>query len=67
VSAVSIVFRFIFGLVLAGSVVLLTGFDFPLNVIFALTIGTLAAIWGDKFILGFMSVMRYFRYGADRF
>jgi hypothetical protein len=61
VSAVTIAFRFIFGLVLAGSVVLWIGFDFPLNVVFVLTIGTLAAIWGDKFILGCMSVMRYFR------
>jgi hypothetical protein len=35
--------------------------SFPETLIFALTVGTIASIWGDKFILGFMSLMRYFR------
>ncbi|HEV8426570.1 MAG TPA: hypothetical protein VGQ41_01565 [Pyrinomonadaceae bacterium] len=53
--------RFIFGFVLAGGLALWCQLDFPLNIIFALGVGTMAAIWGDKFILGFMSLMRYFR------
>jgi len=60
-SAVTIVFRFIIGFVLAGGLALLCLHDFPLNLIFALSVGTMAAIWGDRFILGFMSLMRYFR------
>jgi hypothetical protein len=57
----TIVLRFIFGFMLAGAVVLWTQLDFPLNVLLVLSVGTIAAIWGDKFILGFMSVMRYLR------
>ena len=60
-SAVTILLRFMFGFILAGGVVLWTQLDFPLNVILVLSVGTVAAIWGDKFILGFMSVMRYLR------
>ena len=60
-SAVTILLRFIFGVILAGGLALWGGIPFPLDVIFVLSIGTVAAIWGDKFILGFMSLMRYFR------
>ena len=59
VSPITIVLRFIFGFILAGGLALWGHIPFPL--IFALIVGTLAAIWGDKFILGFMSLMRYFR------
>ena len=59
--AVTIVFRFIFGVIFEASVVVLGGIPFPLNVIFVLSIGTAAGIWGDRFILGFMSLMRYLR------
>jgi hypothetical protein len=57
----TIVLRFIVGFVLAGGLALLCHLDFPLNIIFALSVGTMAGIWGDRFILGFMSLMRYFR------
>jgi len=61
VSAVTIFLRFMFGFILAGGVALWIHFGFPGDLIFALTVGTLAAIWGDRFILGFMSLMRYLR------
>ncbi len=57
----TIVLRFIFGLVLAGGLAVWCGLPFPLEVVFVLSVGTVAAIWGDRFILGFMSLMRYFR------
>ena len=49
------------GGVLATGLALWGGIPFPLDVLFVLSIGTMAGIWGDKFILGFMSLMRYFR------
>ena len=57
----TIVLRFIFGVVLAGGLALWGGIPFPINILFVLTVGTMAGVWGDKFILGFMSLMRYFR------
>jgi hypothetical protein len=57
----TILLRFIFGVILAAGVVIWIGLPFPLEVVFVLSVGTTAAIWGDKFILGFMSLMRYFR------
>jgi hypothetical protein len=57
----TIVLRFILGSILAGGLSLWCLLDFPIGLIFTLTVGVMAAIWGDKFILGFMSVMRYFR------
>lgn len=57
----TIVLRFIFGVVLAGGLALWGGIPFPAGVIFVMTVGTMAAVWGDKFILGFMSLMRYLR------
>ena len=57
----TILLRFIFGAVLAAGVVLLGGLPFPLNIIFVLSVGTMAVVWGDKFLLGFMSLMRYLR------
>jgi hypothetical protein len=58
---VAIVLRFIFGVVLAGGVALWGGIPFPINILFVITVGTMAGVWGDKFILGFMSLMRYLR------
>jgi len=58
---VTLLFRFIVGVILSGGLALWGGIPFPVNVIFVLSIGTMAAVWGDKFILGFMSLMRYFR------
>ena len=62
VGAVTVLLRFIFGVVLAAPVVLWSGLPLPLNVVFVLSIGTAAAIWGDKFILSVMSLMRYLRF-----
>jgi hypothetical protein len=58
---VTILLRFIFGVVLAGGLALWGHIPFLLDVVFVLSAGTAAGIWGDKFILGFMSVVRYFR------
>jgi hypothetical protein len=60
-SPLTIFLRFVFGFILAGGVALWVHFPFPFDIIFVLTVGTMAAVWGDKFILGFMSLMRYFR------
>jgi hypothetical protein len=57
----TILFRFIFGFILAAGLALWCQLDFPINVILVLTVGIMAGVWGDKFILGFMSLMRYFR------
>ena len=57
----TIFLRFILGVILAGGLALLGGIPFPVDIIFVLTIGTMAGVWGDQFILGFMSLMRYFR------
>ena len=61
VSPLTIILRFMFGFILAGGLALWAHLDFPPNLILALSVGTCAAVWGDKFILGFMSLMRYFR------
>jgi hypothetical protein len=53
--------RFIFGAVLAGGLVLWGGIPLTLGVIFVVAVGIIAAMWGDKFLLGFMSLMRYLR------
>ncbi len=60
-SPVTLLLRIIFGVILAGSIMLLVGLPFPFDLIFVLSAGIMAALWGDKFILGFMSLMRYFR------
>ena len=59
--AVTILLRFIFGVVLAGSLVLWGGIPFLAGVISVVSVGIIAAVWGDKLLLWFMSVMRYFR------
>ena len=58
---VTILLRFIFGVVLAGGLALWRGISDLLAVIFVLAVGIVAAVWGDKFLLAFMSVMRYLR------
>ncbi len=60
VSPLTIILRFMFGFILAGALAVYM-MHFPANLILALGVGTCAAIWGDKFILGLMSLMRYFR------
>jgi hypothetical protein len=57
----TILLRFIFGVILAGGLALWCHIPFPIDIIFVLSVGIMAAVWGDKFILGFMSLMRFFR------
>jgi len=57
----TILLRFVFGVILAGGLSLWAGIGFPIDIVFVLSVGIMAGIWGDKFILGFMSLMRYFR------
>jgi len=59
--AVTILWRFIFGVVLAGGLVLWAGMPFLAGVLCIVSVGIIAAVWGDKFLLWLMSVMRYFR------
>jgi len=58
---VTFLFRFICGFILAAGLALWCGMSLPINLILVLSVGTMAVVWGDKFILGFMSLMRYFR------
>ena len=58
----TILLRFVFGVILATPLALLGGLPFAVDILFVLFVGTVAAIWGDKFILGFMSLMRYLRF-----
>ena len=60
-SPLTIVLRFVFGVILAGGLVIWIGLPVAIELIFVLSVGLMAGIWGDKFILGFMSLMRYFR------
>ena len=60
-NTVTILLRFIFGVVLAGGLALWGGISLLLGVVFVLAVGIVAAVWGDKFLLGFMSLMRYLR------
>jgi len=60
-SPVTLILRFIFGVILSGGLALWAGVPFPIDIIFVLSVGVMAGVWGDKFVLGFMSLMRYFR------
>ena len=60
-SPVTVVVRFVFGIILAGGVVLWGGGSFLEVTLFAVVVGIVAAIWGDKFLMAFMSFMRYLR------
>ena len=59
--ATTILVRFIVGLVLAGGLALWGGVPSPWGPALAAAVGVAAAAWGDKSLLGFMSVMRYLR------
>ncbi len=59
--ATPIVMRFIVGVALAGGLALWGGVPSPWGLTLAVVVGGAAAAWGDKFLLGFMSAMRYFR------
>ena len=58
---VTILLRFIFGAVLAGGLALWSGVPLLVGAISVAAAGVMAAMWGDKFLLGFMSLMRYLR------
>ena len=60
-NTVTVLLRFIFGVILAGGLALWGGIPFPAGVIFLVSVGIIAAVWGDKFLLWFMSLMRYLR------
>ena len=59
----TILLRFIFGVILSGGLALWAGIGFPIDLVFVMSVGIMAAIWGDRFILGFMSLMRFFNRG----
>jgi hypothetical protein len=60
-NVMTILLRFIFGVVLAGGLVLWGGLPFVVGVIFVMAVGIIAVVWGDRFLMGFMSLMRYLR------
>ena len=62
-SLLTIILRVVFGVILAGGLSLWAGIGFPIDLVFVMIVGVMAAVWGDKFILGFMSVMRHFNRG----
>jgi hypothetical protein len=57
----TILLRFIFGVILAGGLALWGGVPPPWGLALAAAVGVAAAVWGDKFLLGFMSWLRYLR------
>ena len=59
----TILLRIIFGVILSAGLASWAGIGFPIDLVFVLSVGIMSAIWGDKFILGFMSLMRYFNRG----
>ena len=59
--ATTILLRFILGAVLAGGLALWGGAPPLWGLALATVVGVAAAVWGDEFLLGFMSLMRYFR------
>jgi hypothetical protein len=61
VSPLTILLRFILGIILGACLALASNISLPINIILMLSLGTAAAIWGDKLILGIMSLMRYLR------
>jgi len=62
-SPMTILLRVIIGVILAGGLAMWAGIGFPVDLVFVMSVGIMAAIWGDKFILGFMSLMRFFNRG----
>ena len=62
-SLLTIILRVVFGVILAGGLSLWAGIGFPIDLVFVMIVGVMAAVWGDKFILGFMSMMRFFHRG----
>jgi hypothetical protein len=65
-SPVTILLRVIFGVILAAGLAMWAGIGFPVDLVFVMSVGIMAAIWGDRFILRFMSLMRFFNRGLRR-
>jgi len=59
----TILLRVIIGVILASGLAMWGGIGFPVDLVFVMVVGIMAAVWGDKFILGFMSMMRFFSRG----
>ena len=59
-SPLTILLRVIFGVILAAGLAMWARIGFPIDLVFVMSVGIMAAVWGDRFILGFMSLMRYF-------
>lgn len=57
----TILLRFMLGVVLAGGLALWGGVPAIWGVALAVTVGIAAAVWGDKFLLAFMSLLKYLR------
>ena len=57
----TVILRFVFGVVLAGSLLWWIGIPLIASIIFVLLVGIIAAVWGDRFLMAFMSAMRYLR------
>jgi hypothetical protein len=62
-SPVTILLRVIIGVILAAGLAMWGGIGFPVDLVFVMGVGIMAAVWGDRFILGFMSMMRFFTRG----
>ena len=62
-SPVTILLRVIIGVILAAGLAMWGGIGFPVDLVFVMTVGIMAAIWGDRFILAFVSLMRFFNRG----
>jgi len=60
-SPVTVLLRFLVGIILAGGVVLWGGLPLFAGTLLTLLVGIIAAVWGDKFLMAFMSFMRYLR------
>ena len=52
--------RFIIGVVIAGGLVMWGGVPPLWGLTLAVAVGGAAAVWGDRVLLGFLTVMRYF-------
>jgi hypothetical protein len=57
----TLILRFMLGAALAGFILLWCGLPFLLNILIAISVGIISAVWGDRFLLGLMSGMRYLR------
>ncbi len=58
----TILLRFVIGVILSAAILVpFGGLSFLLTLILVLSVGAAAAMWGDKFLLGVMWLMRFLR------